>query len=310
MRKVVFGGAISLDNFIARKDGAFDWILSSKEAAQYMKEYWKTFDTIVMGRKTYEVALKYGNPSYPGMKNYVFSRTMTDSGDKNVEIISEDACDFIRRLKQKEGKDICVMGGGELAHALFEADLIDEIGFNIHPLLLGSGIPLFYEMSRQIDLELIKSDQFKNGCVLVTYRVKHKAPATSVKHMIGKKGKTTKKPTTIDQYLKTLSPEEREPLEEIRQVIKSAAPRAKEYISYGVPAFRLKDRLLVAFAAASKDSSFYPGAYPLAKHKAEVAAYDTSKGTIRFRRGKPLPLALIRKLVKARMEEQSKRAKK
>jgi uncharacterized protein YdhG (YjbR/CyaY superfamily) len=127
--------------------------------------------------------------------------------------------------------------------------------------------------------------------------------------MIGKQRKTSQKPATIDQYLRTLSAEEREPLEQIRQAIRSAAPRAEEYISYGVPAFRLNDRLLVAFAAASKHSSFYPGAYPLAKHKEDVAAYDTSKGTIRFRRGAPLPLPLIRKLVKARIEEQTKMAK-
>ena len=65
------------------------------------------------------------------------------------------------------------MGGGELAKSLFEADLIDEIGFNIHPVLLGSGIPLFHPMTRQIDLELKECKPFKNGCVLVTYRVKH-----------------------------------------------------------------------------------------------------------------------------------------
>ena len=71
--------------------------------------------------------------------------------------MSEDAAEFVRRLKNQEGKEICVMGGGLLAKSLFEADLIDEIGFNIHPVLLGSGIPLFHEMSRQIDLELMKS---------------------------------------------------------------------------------------------------------------------------------------------------------
>ncbi len=64
------------------------------------------------------------------------------------------------------------MGGGELAHSLFEADLIDEIGCNIHPVLLGSGVPLFHEMKRQIDLELIECKTFKNDCVLVSYRVK------------------------------------------------------------------------------------------------------------------------------------------
>jgi len=65
------------------------------------------------------------------------------------------------------------MGGGELAKTFFEAGLIDEIGFSIHPVLLGSGIPLFHEMSRQIDLELIECQPFKNGCVLVSYRVKN-----------------------------------------------------------------------------------------------------------------------------------------
>jgi dihydrofolate reductase len=80
----------------------------------------------------------------------------------------------VRRLKEaNEGKDICVLGGGLLARSLFEADLIDEIGFNVHPVLLGSGIPLFYEMSRQIDLELKECKQLSNGCVLLTYKVKH-----------------------------------------------------------------------------------------------------------------------------------------
>ena len=65
------------------------------------------------------------------------------------------------------------MGGGDFAKTLFEADLIDEVGFNLHPVLLGSGIPIFHEMKRQIDLELIECTPFKNGCVLVRYRVKH-----------------------------------------------------------------------------------------------------------------------------------------
>jgi dihydrofolate reductase len=67
---------------------------------------------------------------------------------------------------------ICVRGGGRLAHALFEADVIDEVGFNIHPVLLGSGIPLFHEMRRQIDLELLECRPLKNGCVYLLYRVK------------------------------------------------------------------------------------------------------------------------------------------
>jgi dihydrofolate reductase len=87
--------------------------------------------------------------------------------------VRADAAEFVRHLKQQDGKDICLMGGGEVARALFEAGLIDEIGFNIHPVLLGSGIPLFHPMTRQIDLELRECRAFKNGCVYLTYRVKH-----------------------------------------------------------------------------------------------------------------------------------------
>ncbi len=174
MRKVTFGGANSLDNYIARKDDGVDWLLWGEEIEAYMKDYWKSIDTVLWGRKTYEVAMRSGGmASYPGVKNFVFSRTLKRSSDKNFEIVSEDAIEFVRNLKQQEGKDIIVMGGGVFAKTLFEAGLIDEIGFNIHPVLLGSGIPLFHEMKRQIDLELIECKTFKNGCVLVTYRVKN-----------------------------------------------------------------------------------------------------------------------------------------
>src|SRR5215211_2341713 len=128
----------------------------SDEAAAVMADYWKTIDTVLMGRKTYEVALKMGQPEgdFSGVKTYVFSRTLPEGPRGAVTIVRQDAADFVRDLKQQEGKDICVMGGGELARPLFEAGLIDEIGFNIHPLLLGKGIPLYHPMSRQIDLEL------------------------------------------------------------------------------------------------------------------------------------------------------------
>lgn len=176
MRKVTFGGANSLDNYIARPDDAVDWLMWSNEASAVMRDYWKTIDTIVMGRKTYEVGLRMskgkGNP-YKGMKSYVFSRTLKAGKGKGVEIISTDPAEFVRDLKSREGKDICLMGGGLLAKPLFEAGLIDEIGFNIHPVLLGQGVPLFHEMSRQIDLELLDCKPFKNGCVYLLYRVRH-----------------------------------------------------------------------------------------------------------------------------------------
>jgi dihydrofolate reductase len=174
MRKVIFGVANSLDNFIARKDQAVDWLLWSKEAAAFMTKFWKTIDTVLWGRKTYEVALKGGGVgSYGNVANYVFSRTIKKMSDKDVVIVSEDAAKFVRKLKKQKGKDICVMGGGELGKSLLEAGVVDEIGFNVHPVLLGSGIPLFHPMKRQIDLELLECSPFKNGCVLVRYRVKH-----------------------------------------------------------------------------------------------------------------------------------------
>ena len=172
MRKVTFGGANSLDNFIARTNDDVGWLRWNKEVTAISTKFWKTIDTVVMGRKTYEVSVKLGAGAHPGVKNYVFSRTLKKIDDKRVELVSVNAAEFITELKRKPGKGICVMGGGLLARSLFEANVIDEVGFNIHPVLLGSGIPLFHEMSRQIDLELLECKRLSNGCVMVRYRVK------------------------------------------------------------------------------------------------------------------------------------------
>lgn len=177
MRKVTFGCANSLDNFIARENGAVDWLMWSDEVTELIGDFWSRIDTILMGRKTFEVSLarageqaEQSNDS--GIKTYVFSRTLKNGDYKDVEIISENAAEFVRELKTKDGKEICVMGGGDFAKTLFEAGLIDEIGFNIHPVLLGSGIPLFLEMDEQINLELLQCKPLKNGCVYVLYKVK------------------------------------------------------------------------------------------------------------------------------------------
>ena len=115
------------------------------------------------------------------------------------------------------------------------------------------------------------------------------------------------KPQTIDEYLATLSNEKRAALEKLRRAIKAAAPKAEECISYGIPAFRFGGRLLVAFGAAAKHCAFYPGAFPVKAHKDELKAYDTSKGTIRFRADSPLPATLVRKLVRTRIAEYAAR---
>lgn len=177
MRKVIFGGANSLDNYIARSDGSYDWLMWSDEVADMMKDMWSRFDCMVMGRKTYDVATAGQTDSatkenpYGDIETYVFSRSLQAGQRNGVEFVASDPGKFVADLKQQDGKDIMVMGGGELGSCLLDAGVVDEIGFNIHPILLGSGIPLFHKMSRQIDLELIECKPFKNGCVYVLYRV-------------------------------------------------------------------------------------------------------------------------------------------
>jgi len=112
------------------------------------------------------------------------------------------------------------------------------------------------------------------------------------------------RPETIDEYLAVLSDDQRAALEKLRKTIRAAAPEAQECISYQLAAFRLEGRMLVAFGATPKHCAFYlMSGSTVAAYKDELAGYDTSKGTIRFQPGKPLPAALVRKLVKARIAE-------
>ena len=171
MRKVIFGGANTLDNYIAGKDDSIDWLKHSDEVNDIMARYWKTIDTVIMGRRTWEIAMKGGSGgSSKGIKSYVCSRTLKKLPGKKVEL-APDAVSLVKRLKSEEGKDIIVMGGSLIGKSLFEAGLIDEFGVNIHPVLLGSGIPLFTEMDRRINLELLECMQLKTGCVFLNYRV-------------------------------------------------------------------------------------------------------------------------------------------
>ena len=115
------------------------------------------------------------------------------------------------------------------------------------------------------------------------------------------------KATTIDAYLAGLSDDKRAALQKLRKTIKATAPKAEEYITYGLPAFRLDGRPLVAFGAAAHHCAFYPmSAATIEAHKAEIGGYETSKGTVRFQPGKPLPATLVRKLVKARIAENAR----
>ncbi|MEP6636354.1 MAG: DUF1801 domain-containing protein [Acidobacteriota bacterium] len=122
--------------------------------------------------------------------------------------------------------------------------------------------------------------------------------------MITGKGLTKSVPARdVDEYLARVPKDARETLEKLRKTIKAAAPRAVEVISYQIPTFKVDGRMLVSFAACKHHCSFFPGAAPIKEHEYDLKSYVTSKGTIRFAIGKPLPATLVRKLVKARLKQ-------
>jgi dihydrofolate reductase len=173
MRKVIYGGACSLDGYLTDRTGSIDWLHFSKDVEQIMSRSWADTDTILLGRKTWEVAAAQGGGggSMPGVKAYLFSRTLT-AAPAGAELVSTDAGDFVRTLKSQPGKDIIVMSGGNLAASLFRAGVIDEVGLNIHPVLLGAGTPAFLDPGTRLTLELSECRQLDGGCVFVNYRVK------------------------------------------------------------------------------------------------------------------------------------------
>jgi dihydrofolate reductase len=174
MRSVIYGAACSLDGFIAGPNGEIDWLHFSQDVRDIMSEFWTRIDTVIMGRKTWDVAATQsgGTSPYAGVASYVFSRTLIADPHPDVRLVREDAGRFVRSLKRKRGKDICVMGGGDFARSLLEADVIDAIGLNVHPVLLGSGVPLFLDAGRRVALTLDEARQLDGGCMLLNYRVR------------------------------------------------------------------------------------------------------------------------------------------
>jgi len=173
MRTVTYGAACSLDGFIAASDGSLDWLHFSKDVERIIADYWATIDVILMGRKTWAASAGQDSAGPSGaMTTYLFSRTLTESPDPAVRLVREPAVDFVRTLKKGRGKGICLMGGGDFARTLFEADLIDEVGVNIHPILLGAGIPLFHDPGHRTKLELEECQKLDGGCVYALYKVR------------------------------------------------------------------------------------------------------------------------------------------
>ena len=169
MRKVILGLGISLDGYIARKNGAVDWL--SMDWDYDWMAFFKIIDVVLIGRKSWEIALgmtpkkksksKASNP-YAGMETYVFSKTLKTSGVEGVEIVSGDLKKFVGNLKAKDGKHIWLSGGGDLAKSFLNENLVDEIRLGITPHLLGAGLPLFLELSREIPLRLISCKTYSH----------------------------------------------------------------------------------------------------------------------------------------------------
>lgn len=175
MKKIIYQCASSVDGYIAAKDKTFDdFLMDGPHVKDFLKSF-SGFDTVIMGRGTYEVAVKAGitNP-YPSMKSYVFSTTMKTSPDLSVELVSENAVDFIKNLKFSSGEnktDIFFAGAEGLATTLFENNLIDEIWLKINPILMGEGLGLTKSISKTLKLELLESKVYSNSLLLVKYKV-------------------------------------------------------------------------------------------------------------------------------------------
>lgn len=170
MREVSYFVACSLDGFIARMDESFDWLFTDDDYG--FAEFYRSVDCVVMGRKTFDVALNFVEYPYPGKRAYVFSRRAGESPIAEAEFISEDPGRFVKKLKQQPGGRIWVVGGGEIAAALLQAALVDEMVLTIHPITLGQGVPVFERYGVETRWSVYSTRTFQSGLVQVTYRTR------------------------------------------------------------------------------------------------------------------------------------------
>src|SRR6267378_1183178 len=170
MRRVVFSCAMSFDSYIADPKGGYDWIVMDPEID--FKEMFKNFDTVLMGRKSWDAAQGSGY-GMPGPKAYVFSRTLPQSAVKDATV-SNDPKTTVTQLKKAKGKDIWLWGGGELFKSLLELKLVDALEVAVIPVLLGDGLPLLPRSSAKASLVLTKHRLFKKtGTLMLNYDLKY-----------------------------------------------------------------------------------------------------------------------------------------
>jgi len=173
LRKVILGFGISLDGYIARRNGVLDFLVIDQEAEALMADFFSKIDTIVMGRKTAAATAKLRKsgevPEMPGVSNYVISRHWKPGKREGFEVVSGSLTAFVRKLKRRAGKDIYLGGGGELCRSFLQEDLVDELFIGVSPVLLGDGIPGFPGKFPQRDFRLTECKSYPNGSVGLRY---------------------------------------------------------------------------------------------------------------------------------------------
>jgi dihydrofolate reductase len=172
-RKVILGFGISLDGYIARRNGAMDFLVIDKEGEALMAEFFAGIDTTIMGRKTavgWVKMRKNGEmPETPEMANYVFSRRWKPGKRDGFEVVNGSLTAFVKKLKRRPGKDIYLGGGGELCRSFLKEDLIDELFIGLSPILLGDGIPGFPGKFPQRNFRLTECKSYSDGSVGLRY---------------------------------------------------------------------------------------------------------------------------------------------
>jgi len=172
-RKVILGFGISLDGYIARRNGDLDFLAIDKEGEAVMADFFAKIDTTIMGRKTASgwVRMRESGeiPETPGMSNYVISRRWKPGKREGFEVVNGPLTPFVKKLKRRPGKDIYLGGGGELARSFLQEDLVDELFIGFGPILLGDGIPAFPGKFPQRDFTLTECKSYSNGSVGLRY---------------------------------------------------------------------------------------------------------------------------------------------
>ncbi len=170
MRNVVLGLGISLDGYIARPNGAVDFLFMPKDYS--MAPFFATIDTAIMGRKTLDAALQMGGGAFSGssLATYVFSRSQPAGERSGLVFVNQAPAAFVGQLRKRPGKNIWLMGGGELARDFLKADLVDELYLGIVPVLLGEGIPLFPSGFPQREFTLVENRTYSKGLIALRYK--------------------------------------------------------------------------------------------------------------------------------------------